>query len=415
MPPPRRGRVAAAKATTIHVPTSRRGASKDAPKDGQMKRPRELGNSRLKKGSCKKGQPRANVPTKDTTHQAQRHQTRKKRLNEELAQEANAFFLKLLMETPLDTVPRKHGLSAPPNKRPPKKTRSRETISLGEERRILTYDDDDSVELSRNFPPKACDDVISCPAQHERQHVKLPNHADEVDMDISGDSIDISIDNLQESHEFTQATTAPLHNFDDPFFESITFASTSPPPNIRHRESSPSYSMSSFSSPEGPPLSPLAIPSTPPPPLRRLSFDQPIVSQRKSAQPKSHRKAPRTSKSGQKRPEEKSTRNPSSRKQRAKSTTKAPSITTRRTASPKQPLPKQSLPKSARRSKPIKKQPPPDDTRPRQPVKKWHPLDVRAPLAARLAYKNPFRDGIPGGGVRVNQNPLCSLQQLFMI
>ncbi|KAF0776195.1 hypothetical protein AaE_000106 [Aphanomyces astaci] len=100
-----------------------------------------------------------------------------------------------------------------------------------------------------------------------------------MDMDISDDSIELSVDALEESCDFGAPgnTAASVHNFDDAFFESLGLIVVPPPERIDTPKASPCYSISSFSSLEGR-LSPTAIPSTPPLPLRRLSFDPPKLS-----------------------------------------------------------------------------------------------------------------------------------------
>ncbi|KAH9094224.1 hypothetical protein Ae201684P_016836 [Aphanomyces euteiches] len=178
----------------------------------------------------------------------QKKNAQKPAVDQGLIVKANEFFLKLLMETPVPTSPRRHIL---PHHHLRKKTKSQENVLLGEECRTLTYDDDDSVEISRNITSAG---------------------------DISDESIELPLDKLPESQEFGKA---PPHNFNDPFFESIIALASPPPRNpynasdqpadnaqeVLSQPSTPTPSISSFSSAGGH-LSPLAVPSTPPPPLR---------------------------------------------------------------------------------------------------------------------------------------------------
>ncbi|RHY90449.1 hypothetical protein DYB37_011692 [Aphanomyces astaci] len=81
--------------------------------------------------------------------------TKKDEERSDLCNNENAFYLKLLMVSPTRTHPQLKTRKVPDrtNMRVPNKTRSRKHVVLGDECRVLTYDDDDSVEIARDHAP----------------------------------------------------------------------------------------------------------------------------------------------------------------------------------------------------------------------------------------------------------------------
>ncbi|KAG9414326.1 hypothetical protein AC1031_013525 [Aphanomyces cochlioides] len=386
----------------------------------------------------------------------QKKNAQKPAVDQGLIVKANEFFLKLLMETPVPTSPRRHVL---PHHHLRKKTKSQESVLLGEECRILTYDDDDSVEISRNVTSAGGPTVeISTTQQYAKTTIDDTQISEDMGLvfkslilltlvvDISDDSIELPLDKLPESQEFGKGpfgmlqidhyTLASPHNFNDPFFESlITFAS--PPPRnpynasdqstddaqeVLSQPSTPAPSISSFSSAGGH-LSPLAVPSTPPPPLRRASIEYAsshgrVKTTRKSTKRITTKTKPKSSKNTARKSLTKASVKrshqtpPSTRRFTGSHIVKSARVASSRSKNASKSRSKGDVSSTKSRVDLSPQPPKPKNVQNSQHRKPWHPLDVRRAHEIRAERQLPNK--FIGPGMRVNQNALCSLQQLFM-